>query len=181
MAKYPLVAVVAMAKNRVIGDGKKLLWHIPDELKRTKKRTMGRPLIMGRQTFDSIGRALPGRANIVLTRQSDWQAEGVEVVHTIEDALIKAEAWIDAETTREKEIIIFGGAEIYRLFLPMLCVIDATLIEATYPSNNATTFPESDWGRWTEDPTYPSTRTEAQGTTPAYRYVRYVPSVQPRQ
>ena len=177
MAKYPLVAVVAMAENRVIGDGKKLLWHIPDELKRTKMRTMGRPLIMGRQTFDSIGRALPGRANIVLTRRQDWQAEGVEVVHTIEDALTTAEAWIDAETEREKEIIIFGGAEIYRLFLPMLHAIDATLIEANYPSNNATTFPENDWERWTEDPTYPSTRTEAQGTTPAYRYVRYVPSV----
>ena len=177
MAKYPLVAVVAMAENRVIGDGKKLLWHIPDELKRTKTRTMGRPLIMGRQTFDSIGRALPGRANIVLTRRQDWQADGVDVVHTIEDALTTAEAWIDAETTREKEIIIFGGAEIYRLFLPMLHAIDATLIEATYPSNNATHFPESDWERWTEDPTYPSTRTEAQGTTPAYRYVRYVPSV----
>ena len=177
MAKYPLVAVVAMAKNRVIGDGKKLLWHIPDELKRTKERTMGRPLIMGRRTFESIGRALPGRANIVLTRQSDWQADGVDMVHTIEDALTTAEAWSDAETEREKEIIIFGGAEIYRLFLPMLHAIDATLIEASYPSNNATTFPESDWGRWMEDPTYPSTRTEAQGTTPAYRYVRYVPSV----
>ena len=177
MAKYPLVAVVAMAENRVIGDGKKLLWHIPDELKRTKERTMGCPLIMGRRTFETIGRALPGRANIVLTRQSDWQADGVDVVHTIEDALTTAEAWIDAETEREKEIIIFGGAEIYRLFLPMLCAIDATLIEASYPSNNATTFPESDWGRWTEDPTYPSTRTEAHGTTPAYRYVRYVPSV----
>ena len=177
MAKYPLVAVVAMAKNRVIGDGKKLPWHIPDELKRTKERTMGRPLIMGRRTFESIGRALPGRANIVLTRQRDWQADGVDVVHTIEDALTTAEDWIDAETTREKEIIIFGGAEIYRLFLPMLHAIDATLIEASYPSNNATTFPENDWERWTEDPTYLSTRTEAQGTTPAYRYVRYVPSV----
>ena len=177
MAKYPLVAVVAMAKNRVIGDGKTLLWHIPDELKRTKERTMGRPLIMGRRTFETIGRALPGRANIVLTHRQDWQAAGVEVVHSIEDALTTAEAWIDAEMGREKEIIIFGGAEIYRLFLPMLRAIDATLIEATYPSNNATTFPESDWERWMEDPTYPSTRTEAQGTTPAYRYVRYVPSV----
>ena len=181
MAKYPLVAVVAMAENRVIGDGKKLLWHIPDELKRTKMRTMGRPLIMGRRTFETIGRALPGRANIVLTRRQDWQADGVPdgviVVHSMEDAITAAEAWIDAETEREKEIIIFGGAEIYRLFLPMLHAIDATLIEANYPSNNATTFPESDWERWTEDPTYPSTRTEAHGTTPAYRYVRYVPSV----
>ena len=176
-AKYPIVAVVAMAENWVIGDGKTLLWHIPDELKRTKTRTMGRPLIMGRQTFDSIGRALPGRANIVLTRRQDWQADGVIVVHNINDAITAAEAWIDAETEREKEIIIFGGAEIYRLFLPMLHAIDATLIEATYPSNNATTFPESDWGRWTEDPTYPSTRIEAHGTTPAYRYVRYVPSL----
>ena len=181
MAKYPLAAVVAMAKNRVIGDGKTLLWHIPDELKRTKTRTMGRPLIMGRQTFESIGCALPGRANIVLTRQTDWQAEGVEVVHTIEDALTKAEQWIDAEMGREKEIIIFGGAEIYGLFLPMLRAIDATLIEASYPSSNATIFPESDWGKWMEDPTYQSTRIEAQGTTPAYRYVRYLPSVQPRQ
>ena len=68
---YPLVAVVAMARNRVIGDGEKLLWHLPGDLKRVKMMTMGRPMIMGRRTYESIGRPLPGRAKIVLTSRRD--------------------------------------------------------------------------------------------------------------
>ena len=173
--KYSLVAVVAMAKNGVIGDGRNLLWHIPDELKRTKERTMGRPLIMGRRTFESIGRALPGRANIVLTRRGIWQPEGVEVVHTIEDALAKAEEWIEAEPGRKKEIIIFGGGQIYQLFFPQLDCIDATLIERDYHTDQGVAFPKDDFEEnWKRDETYPTERIEAKGDIPAYSYVRYV-------
>ena len=176
MAKYPLVAVVAMAKNRVIGDGKKLPWHIPDELKRTKERTMGRPLIMGRRTFESIGRALPGRANIVLTRRGMEQTEGMEVVFKMEEALAKAEAWIDAEEGREKEIIIFGGSQIYKLFFPQLDCIDATLIEKYYYTNEGVAFPKRNFEKtWIKDPDFPSKHIEAKGDIPAYSYVRYIP------
>ena len=177
-AKYPIVAVVAMAENWVIGDGKTLLWHIPDELKRTRERTMGRPLIMGRRTFESIGRALPGRANIVLTRRGFLLTDGADVVFTIEEAIAKAEAWIDAEEGREKEIIIFGGGQIYTQFMSRLDYIDATLIEASYDSKKGkrVAFPRMNFGKtWKEDPDFPSERIEAKGDIPAYSYVRYLP------
>jgi dihydrofolate reductase len=76
MVMIHMTAVVAMAENRVIGDGKGLIWHIPDDLKRVKMLTMGCPLIMGRKTWDSIGRPLPGRASIVMTRDQNWAADG---------------------------------------------------------------------------------------------------------
>ena len=93
---YPVTAVVAMARNRVIGDGEKLLWHLPGDLPRVKALTMGRPLIMGRRTYLSIGRPLPGRATIVLTRQSDWSADGVMTAKSLDQAIEMAAAWIDA-------------------------------------------------------------------------------------
>ena len=75
-ASLEMVAVVAMARNRVIGDGEGLIWHLPADLKRVKSLTMGCPMIMGRRTWDSIGRALPGRASVVMTRDAFWTAEG---------------------------------------------------------------------------------------------------------
>jgi len=147
-SRYPLVAVVAMAKNRVIGDGQQLLWHIPGDLPRVKALTMGRPLIMGRRTYQSIGRPLPGRANIVLTRQKDWQADGVITAHSMQEAVSTAEDWIDAETNRTKEIIIFGGGDIYVAFLPSLHAIDLTEVDLT-PQGDAT-FPSLDPDEWRE-------------------------------
>ena len=93
--KNPIFCIVAMNENRIIGDGKKLLWHLPGDLKRLKKMTMGSPLIMGRKTWDSIGRPLPGRANIVLTNSISWRADGAIVVNSFEDAIFKADQWID--------------------------------------------------------------------------------------
>ena len=80
-----------MNENRIIGDGKNLLWNLPGDLKRLKKITMGSPLIMGRKTWDSIGRPLPGRANIVLTKSISWRADGAIVVNSFEDAITKAD------------------------------------------------------------------------------------------
>jgi dihydrofolate reductase len=145
---YPLTAVVAMARNRVIGDGEKLLWHLPGDLPRVKALTMGRPLIMGRRTYLSIGRPLPGRGTIVLTRQSDWSAEGVITADDLDDAIAKAAAWIDADASREKEIIIFGGGEIYAAFLPRTDRIDLTEIDLT-PEGDAK-FPELNQAKWRE-------------------------------
>ena len=88
--KFPLIGIVAMNQNRIIGDGNKLLWHLPGDLKRLKSLTMGTPLIMGRKTWDSIGKPLPGRGNIVLTNSKSWKAEGAIVVNSFEDAITRS-------------------------------------------------------------------------------------------
>ena len=100
--KPPLLisAVVAMATNRIIGDGTGLIWHLPDDLKRVKSLTTGCPLIMGRKTWQSIGRPLPGRGSIVLTRNLNWQAEGAVVVHDFKAAMVAAQAWITAHNPK---------------------------------------------------------------------------------
>ena len=108
--------VVAVADNGVIGRGNALPWDLPDDLKHFKQTTMGRPIIMGRKTFESIGRPLPGRLNIILTRSTDWQAVGVSTAATIGDAIDLAEqqALIDGADS----VMIIGGAEVYRQALP---------------------------------------------------------------
>lgn len=113
--------------NRVIGNGNGLLWHIPDDLKRFKQLTLGHPVIMGRKTFESIvailGKALPGRTNIVITRDTSWSYPDVVVAHSLEDALEKARA-LDTE-----EIFIGGGGQIYEQALPIIDRLYLTLIE----------------------------------------------------
>ena len=84
-----------MNQNRIIGDGNKLLWHLPGDLKRLKSLTMGTPLIMGRKTWDSIGKPLPGRGNIVLTNSKSWKAEGAIVVNSFKDAITRSNQWIE--------------------------------------------------------------------------------------
>ena len=101
--------IVAMSKNNVIGAKNALPWHISEDLKRFKSLTMGRPIIMGRKTFDSIGRPLPGRKNIVITRNTDLKIKGVDVVSSLDNvfSLIKD----------EEQVFVIGGEEIYRIFL----------------------------------------------------------------
>jgi len=109
--KTPRVTlIVAVADNGVIGRGNALPWHLPEDLKRFKRITMGKPIVMGRKTFESIGKPLPGRMNIVMTRGSDYRREGVTVVHDVEGAL--------AAAGMAEEIMIIGGADLFRLFLP---------------------------------------------------------------
>lgn len=164
---YPIIAIVAMAKNRVIGDGSKLLWHLPGDLPRVKDRTMGRPLIMGRKTFESIGRPLAGRGNIVLTQNPDFTADGVLVAHTTDDALAKARTWIDEEAGRIGEIIIFGGGVIYDLFLDRIDEIDLTELDLA-PQGSAL-FPELNPREWAEvsRKSYPQ-----EGDSPAHDLIR---------
>jgi len=88
--KFPMECVVALNQHRIIGDGNKLLWHLPGDLKRLKSMTMGAPLIMGRKTWESIGRPLPGRANIVLTRSKSYNMSGSIVVNSFDNAIRKA-------------------------------------------------------------------------------------------
>jgi dihydrofolate reductase len=107
----PLVTlIVAVADNGVIGRANTLPWHLPEDLKRFKRITMGKPVIMGRKTFESIGRPLPGRLNIVVTRDPNYRREGIEVVHGT-DAALEAAAGAP-------EVMVIGGAELFRLFLP---------------------------------------------------------------
>ncbi len=113
----PVAIVVAVANNGVIGRGNALPWDLPDDLQHFKRTTMGRPIIMGRKTFESIGRPLPGRLNIILTRDSAWQAPGVSVATSMQQAIDIAEdqALIDGADS----VVVIGGAEIYRQALPI--------------------------------------------------------------
>lgn len=111
-----LSVIVAVADNGVIGRDNALPWHISEDLKYFKRITLGKPIIMGRKTFDSIGRPLPGRANIVVTRNSDYAAEGVHVASSLDDALALAAdiALIDGV----EEALVIGGAQIYEEAIP---------------------------------------------------------------
>lgn len=130
-----LSAIVAMAKNRVIGKDNQLPWRIPEDLRFFKEKTMGHPMIMGRKTFESFGKPLPGRSHIVLTRQKDWSADSVLRVSSAEAALKAAEACPGSD-----EIFVIGGAEIYKLFLSRLDRIYLTAVEQDFEGD--TLFPE---------------------------------------
>jgi dihydrofolate reductase len=117
--EIPLVIVAGMGKtNRVIGNENKLLWHIPADMKRFKQLTLGHPIIMGRKTFESIlnilGKPLPERTNIVITRDKNYKCEGIKIAHTLDEALEIA------KSEKPTEIHIGGGAEIYRQTLPLV-------------------------------------------------------------
>jgi len=107
-----LSLIVAAAENGAIGKDNQMLWHIPEDFKYFKAVTMGKPIIMGRKTFESIGRPLPGRLNVVITRNETWQADGVTIVPSLEAAITAAE--MDATAKNAAEIMIIGGAQIYR-------------------------------------------------------------------
>ena len=132
--------IAAIDQNRVLGDGEKMLWHIPEDFKYFKATTMGKPIIMGRKTFDSIGRPLPGRPNIVITRQTDWQAEGAEVVNSLEDAIKKAESYgID-------EIMVIGGGQVYAQALQSATRVYLTQIQGVYNGDALfPALPSADW------------------------------------
>ncbi len=127
-----LTAIVAMADNRVIGRDGDLPWHLPEDLKFFKKTTSGHPIVMGRKTYDSIGRPLPKRTNIVLTRDTDWTADGVTVIHSPEELKTLA--------LESDETFIIGGAEIYKAFLPHLNSLIVTHVHGDYEGD--TQFPE---------------------------------------
>lgn len=113
--------IVAMAQHRVIGLDNDMPWHLPADLQHFKKTTLGKPVIMGRKTYDSIGRALPGRLNIVVSRDTSLHIPGVTCVSTVEDALSAAEG--------VEEVMIIGGATIYEYFLPVANRLYLTFID----------------------------------------------------
>lgn len=132
--------IVAVASNGVIGCHNRLIWHISEDLKRFKALTTGHPIVMGRKTYESIGRPLPGRLNIVVSRQNDLRIEGVEVVGSIEDAVKRAGV--------ADEIFVIGGGEIYRQALPIADKLYMTRVEQS-PGGD-TFFPAISPAEWCE-------------------------------
>lgn len=161
-----LVLVVARARNGVIGKDGAMPWHIPADLKRFKRMTVGKPVIMGRKTFESIGKPLPGRHNIVLTRDPAWRAKDVTVVPNLAEGI--AAAGLDPRT-RAEAIMVIGGAQIYAEALPSATRIELTEIEAA--PDGDTRFPVFDPGRWHEvaREEHPS-----EGGQPGYAFVTLV-------
>lgn len=156
--------IAAVARNGVIGADGDIPWRIPQDFRFFKRTTMGHPLVMGRSTFDSIGRPLPGRRSIVITRSHTWAHEGVEVVHSLEDALELAALGEGGDET-----FIAGGGEIYRLAMRHA---DRLLItEVDLEPEGHVTFPEIDPAVWQEAS---REALDADDETPAFTFVEYV-------
>ncbi len=136
-----IVAIAAVADNGVIGSGNDMLWHLPEDFRRFKAVTTGNTLVFGRRTHEQVGR-LPNRRIIVVTRQQDWQEPGVEVAHSVEEAIELA------STTPDKVCYIGGGAEIYAAAWPYLTELDITHVHQS--PEGAATFPLVTAQEWTE-------------------------------
>lgn len=132
--------VVAAARNGVIGSKGKMPWHLPADLKHFKNVTWGLPILMGRKTFDSLGKPLPGRQNIVITRQPGFSPEGVQVAATPDQALTIA------RSSAAKEVCVIGGGEIYKVFFPLADRIYLTRVQAEIEGD--TYFPSFDPAQW---------------------------------
>jgi len=154
-----LFLVYARAANGVIGRDGALPWRLPADLRRFKAMTMGKPMIMGRKTFDSFPSPLPGRRHIVLTRDTAWQAGGAEVAHSVEEALALAGGG---------DVAVIGGAEIYRLFLPLARRIELTEIHADYPGDTAMPATGPEWRETARE------EHQADGDYPAHAFVTLV-------
>jgi dihydrofolate reductase len=133
--------VVAASENNAIGKNNELLWRLPNDTKFFKNITWAMPCIMGRKTFESLGKALNGRTNIVITRQDDWKGEDAVPVKSIQEALKAAEA------TDSKEVFVIGGAQIYKEMIPMANKIYITRVHASFSDADAF-FPEINSNEW---------------------------------
>lgn len=162
----PVAMIAAVARNGVIGVDNKLPWYLPEDLKFFKRMTQAKPLVMGRKTFESIGRPLPGRLNIVVTRDKGFQHDGVRVCHDLESALFLADqqATIDAC----EEIMVMGGGEIYAQALGYASRIYLTEVEIEVEGDAR--FPALDGSEWQEVQRVPGSPAEGQ---PAYSFVEY--------
>lgn len=132
--------IVAMAANRVIGADGALPWRLPADLKRFRALTMGKPMVMGRKTYESIGRPLPGRTSIVLTTDAGYRAEGCAVVHSLDEALVCA--------GNADELMVIGGSAVYAAALPLAGRIYLTVLNRPFPGD--VLFPAFDGSDWVE-------------------------------
>jgi len=154
-----IILIAAVGENGEMGHNNELLWHLPGDLPRFKDITMGSPIIMGRKTFDSIGRALPGRLNIVLTANGDWHAEGVTTAQSLEHA-------IELAQNDSNKAFVIGGGQIYKLFLPYATsleiteVFDSPVADTYFPNFSGRDFSEI-------------ARIKNHDNTPKFDYVTY--------
>lgn len=143
MTQKPMLsAIAAMSENRVIGIDNQLPWHLPADLKHFKTLTTGHPILMGRKTYESIGRPLPNRTNIIITRNADFTAPGCVVVTSIDHAMTHA------AKENVQEIFIIGGAEVYKQLLPHVQCIYLTIVHEQFEGDAF--FPELDVKEWKE-------------------------------
>ncbi|TWD47411.1 dihydrofolate reductase [Pseudomonas sp. SJZ131] len=140
----PLSLIAALGENRVIGVDNSMPWHLPGDFKYFKATTLGKPIIMGRKTWDSLGRPLPGRLNIVVSRQADLLLEGAEVFSSLEAAVVRAEEWAKAQGV--DELMLIGGAQLYAQGLAQADRLYLTRV-ALSPQGDAW-FPEFDQQQW---------------------------------
>lgn len=154
---HPVVLVAAVARNGVIGRDGALPWRLPADLRRFKALTMGHPMIMGRRTFDAIGRMLPGRRSIVVTRDQGWQAAGAEVAHSVDEAVRLAGIGADTDA-----VMVIGGGEIYRQTMDLADRLEITHVHADVPGD--TRFPDIHPAVWQE---------AARSDEPGFSFVTY--------
>jgi len=143
--KISVGMMLAMDKNKLIGKDNDMPWHIPGEQAYFKQVTMGKPIIMGRKTYESIGRPLPGRANIVVTRNPEWSADGVVVVSSLSEAIDLAAQLAGEEVD---EVMIIGGATLCREAMPITERVYLTYIDYAYEGD--TYFDSFNWSDWQE-------------------------------
>lgn len=156
-----ITMIWAMGSNRVIGNNNDIPWHLPLDFAYFKAETLGKRMLMGRKTWESLGsKPLKGRTSLILTRDRSFAPEGAEVVHTLEEAL--------AEGRKEDELMVIGGAEIYSLMLPFADKLQVTRIDAEFEGD--TIFPEVDWSGWKEVSSTPGLTNEQN----PYDYQFYV-------
>ncbi len=162
MEELQIVLIYARASNGAIGHEGKLPWHLPADLKRFKSLTMGKPMVMGRKTFESLPGILPGRRHIVLTRRENWDSEGAEQAHSVDEAVAMAR-----ENNSTGEICVVGGAAIYDVFRPRAHRIEVTEIHAEFEGDTFMKPLGADW--------HVSHREDhaASGEKPAYSFVTY--------
>ncbi|RDB43816.1 dihydrofolate reductase [Halomonas sp. DQ26W] len=162
----PVAMIAALSRNRVIGVENQLPWYLPEDLKFFKRMTQAKPLVMGRKTFVSIGRPLPGRLNIVVTRDETFQHDGVRVCHDLESALFLA----DQQATIDgcEEIMVMGGGEIYAQALPFASRLYLTEVDVEVKGDAH--FPELDGEQWEEVQRVLGQPAEGQ---PSYSFVEY--------
>jgi dihydrofolate reductase len=170
--RTPIAIIVAVAQNGVIGRDNQLPWRLPADLKNFKALTMGKPIVMGRKTFASLGKPLPGRTNIVITRDTAFTAAGAVITHSLDQALQEAD--VIAQRDGVDEIMVIGGAEIYRQVLPLTQTLYYTRIEMD--AEGDAFFPPLDWSLWrcVDEARFDEAKLDATAAVaPAYSLLRY--------
>lgn len=159
--KTPIALILAVAQNGIIGKGNGLPWHIPAEMKYFMRTTLGKPVIMGRKTFETMPGPLPRRTNIIITRDKTYRRDDIIVVHSLEEALRCADAI--AQRDGVDAIMVAGGAEIYRLAMPVADLLYFTRVNID--AEGDASFDDIDWSQWRleKQDDFP-----AQGDTPGY-------------